>query len=114
MFFRPIHDNTHMQAHINQLSICWKLCCEHVLLKYKKMKEAIKMQSTGKKQQLRWKNDMVDDLISRKVVENFKTLIELKARMTVKHNTLEELCKEYEGFGQEELLKITNGTDQMI
>lgn len=52
------------------------------------MKEAIKMQSTGKKQQLRWKNDMVDDLISRKGVENFKTLIELKARMTVKHNTL--------------------------
>ena len=32
--------------------------------------------------------------------------------MTVKHNTLEELCKEYEGFGLEELLKITNGTDQ--
>lgn len=38
----------------------------------KKMEEKIKMQSNGKKQQFRWKNDLMDDLIS--CLENFEVV----------------------------------------
>ena len=36
------------------------------------MEEKIKMQSNGKKQQFRWKNDLMDDLIS--CLENFEVV----------------------------------------
>ena len=46
-----------------------KTCFEKVLLK-KKLAEEIKMLSTGEKQQFKWTNKIVDDLISR--FQNFK------------------------------------------
>ena len=61
-------------------------CSENVLLK-KKLAEAIKMLSTGEKQQFKFTNKLVDDLISR--LQNFKAFNSFKASTsteTEKHN----------------------------